>query len=102
MFKSEAKLMLIKDITLAVIAWIVGSVLFAMTSGMGIFCIIPGLFVAGVPFGWRWLSNIFVAVSLQGIVAKLLGAIFLGWIAIFVVLIRDIIDYKNADDDIEV
>ena len=57
----------------------------ATSLGLGI-----GLF-AGIPFGWSWASKIITAVSLQGVGIKLLFSVALGWLAIFVVLIGDII-----------
>ena len=45
----------------------------------------------GVPFGWRWASKIITAVSLTGVVAKFLISAALGYIALPVVLIKDII-----------
>ena len=49
------------------------------------------LAVAGLPFGWRWASKIITATSLKGIGIKLLISVLLGFIAIFVVVIKDII-----------
>jgi len=97
--KHEAKTQLIKDLIFALIAWVVGAVLFIGMAETGVVLgIVAGLFVSGVPFGWRWLSKIVTAVSFQGICMKLLGALFLGFIAIFVVIIGDIIRYKTADE----
>ncbi len=98
MDKREAKFRLIRDIIIAVVAWGVGSLLFATLGELGFLGILAGLFVAGVPFGWMWLSKIFSAWSLPSIVAKFLGSIILGWIAIFVVLILDIVHVITAED----
>ena len=97
MDKREAKFRLIRDIIIAVVAWGVGSLLFATLGELGFLGILAGLFVAGVPFGWMWLSKIFSAWSLPAIAVKLLSAIFLGWIAIFVVFIMDIIHIFTAE-----
>ncbi|MBO5836687.1 MAG: hypothetical protein J6Q92_02200 [Oscillospiraceae bacterium] len=49
------------------------------------------LAVTGIPFGWRWAKKMFVAVSVKGFFIKVLWAALLGCIAIFVVVIGDII-----------
>ena len=43
-------------------------------------------YAACIPFGWRWASSIISAVTLQGIGIKLLIALLLGMVAIFVVI----------------
>jgi len=91
MDRREAKLTLIKHIILAVVAWGVGALFFGTLAELGIFGIFPALFLAGVPFGWMWLSRIFHVYSLNSFIFKLLLSIVIGWFAIFVVLILDII-----------
>ncbi len=95
--KREAKGRLIKDIILAVVAWLVFGVLFYCTGTLGGFSFVISIFCAGVPFGWRWMSKIFTALSFSTIVIKFVLSILLGWIAIFVVIIKDIIDLVNAE-----
>ena len=99
MLKSQAKSILIKDIVIAVIA-IGGFAIFAIVSedmpvSAGIFL---GLFVGGLPFGWRWASKIFKAFSLMAVIAKALISLVLGWIALPVTIIKDIIAFVNAKD----
>ena len=97
--KSEAKKMLIKDLTTAGIAWAISAVVFGVT-GLGIFGgIILGMFMAGLPFGWRWLSKFVSACNFQGLLIKVMLSMVLGWLAIFIILIKDIIVYKTAEDD---
>ncbi len=96
--KDEMKKQLIKDIVIAVIAWIVASIVFIALAntgvGMGIFA---GFFCAGVPFGWRWMSKVFTAISLYTIAIKAVLSIFLGWIALPIIIIKDIVAFVKAD-----
>ena len=97
MDRREAKLELIKHIILAVVAWGVGALLFGTLGELGIFGIFPALFLAGVPFGWMWLSKIFHVYSLNSFILKLLLSIVVGWFAIFIVLVLDIIYLFTAE-----
>lgn len=47
---------------------------------------------AGIPCGWRWASHLLTAVSGKGILLKLLISVFLGWVAVPVMFIKDIIN----------
>ena len=95
--KRQAILTLIKDIVIAVVAfflitWVLsaGDVnIFGNYTGMNAAFI--GLAVAGIPFGFRWAGKLFTAVSGKGFLIKLVIAVALGWIAVFVVIIGDII-----------
>lgn len=97
--KAEAKMTLIKDIALAVIAWIIAAFAFsAMMPNQGfLICLVPGFWCAGVPFGWRWLSNIITAIGIIGVLIKFFGALILGWLALPVTIVKDIIAYVNAN-----
>ena len=98
--KNEMKKVLIKDIITAVTAWIIGGIICCLMSGsFSISSLLAcGMLVAGVPFGWRWLSKIIVATSITMVVIKGIVSIFLGWIAIFIVIIGDIIAYVFAEE----
>ena len=90
--KRNAFATLIKDVLLAVIAWGLGLAL--LHSGFdleGAALQGAAFYVACIPFGWRWASNIITAVSLRGIGLKLLISLFLGMFAIFVVLGGDVL-----------
>ena len=95
--KEEKKRILIKDVATATISWLVGGIVFCLMlenfSFAGIVC---GFMVAGLPFGWRWLSNVITATSLLTVVIKGILSIILGWIAIIVVILVDIIAYVRA------
>lgn len=89
---------LIKDIILAVVAWGICALLINGMWGVDVggtlnTGTVYGLatFFAGVPFGWRWASNIITALTPKGIVIKFVISMILGWLAIFVVIIGDII-----------
>lgn len=96
--REEYRIQLVKDCVTAGIAWVIMAVVFAALVNAGVIGgIILGFMCAGIPFGWRWLSNIFTAISFYTIAIKFLLAIFLGWIALPVVIIKDVIAYKAAE-----
>lgn len=95
--KREATFQLIKDIILAVVAWLGFGIAFSMFTTLGGYGFIVSIFCAGVPFGWRWMSNIFTAMSFNTIIIKFILSFVLGWLAIFVVLIKDIINLVTAE-----
>ncbi len=93
--KRNAVFTLIKDVVFALIAWgICAFLIAALFQSNGV---TPAeakglaLFFAGIPFGWRWASKIITAVSFKGVMLKLGFSVVLGWLAIFVVLISDVI-----------
>ena len=96
--KMEAKNQLIKHLVFAVIAWSVASVLFISMAGAGVALgILTGFLCAGVPFAWKWLSNIFVAVSITSIAIKALLSVILGWVAFPVTIIKDVVAVATAE-----
>lgn len=95
--KREARGTLIKDIILATATWIVFGLIFTFAMDMGGVGFIISIFMAGVPFGWRWMSKVFTAISLPTIAVKFFLSVILGWLAIFVVIIGDIIAYTKAE-----
>ena len=96
--KAEMKHQLTKDIVVAVVAVVVMSILFGTAAGNGVFgSLVLGFCCAGIPFGWRWISNIITAMSLTGLALKFVFSIMLGWIALPVVIIKDIVNYVNAE-----
>lgn len=96
--KEQMKKQLIKDIIVAVVAWaVVAIILVSMDNPLG-FAIPMGLFFAGLPFGWRWASKIFTATSLIAILIKFILAMVLGWIALPITIIIDIIHYVKAEE----
>lgn len=90
--KQEAINQLIKDIVVAGIAWIVSAFIFGALAETGVILgIIAGFMCAGVPFAWKWLSNIFISFSIYTLAIKLLLSIFLGWIALPIIIIKDVV-----------
>ena len=94
--KRQAIGTLIKDVIIAVVAYAFIAFLLNATKidifyGSPMNQMFAGIFIAGIPFGWRWASKIFTAISLGGILIKLVFSIVLGWLAIFVIIIGDII-----------
>ncbi len=96
--KSEAKSNMIKDIILAVLV-VGGIATFAIVvqdmpvAGAIIFALVFG----GLPFGWKWASNIITATSIIGILIKAILSIILGWVALPFTIIKDIIDFVKAE-----
>lgn len=84
---------LIKDIILFLSVGALLAILLAASSGEMDFTVLIVLtfLFGGVPFGWRWASHIITAVSFMGIVIKFMIALFLGFIAAPVEIIKDII-----------
>lgn len=97
--KSEARKILIKDLIIVLIAITIGFVFSVSQGGLESWPggILIGFVFAGIPFGWRWLNNIFVAMSLFMILVKFFGALVLGWIALPIVLIKDIVVYVREE-----
>jgi Trk-type K+ transport system membrane component len=52
-----------------------------------LFDIFAGFVCAGIPFGWKWASKLFVAISLHTFIFKVILSILLGWIALPVVIL---------------
>ena len=72
----------------------VSGFLFAMAMPTGGYAMLFALVFISfgfVPFGWKWASNIVTAVSLYGIVIKLMLSVILGFVAGPVTLGKDII-----------
>ena len=92
--KRNATATLIKDIILTAIFYGLGYLILAETDfGNTANNVFAPMFIAGIPFGWRWASKLITAVSIKGIGIKLSIAFFLGWFAIYIVLIGDIISF---------
>ena len=91
--KKEALKILIKDIVILLIMQILAVTFMSVVDTGKIWL---WLFITGIPFGWKWASNIITAVSFKGVQIKLLFSVFLGAIAIFVVFIKDIIRVLTA------
>lgn len=94
--KRQAVLTLIKDIIIAVVAYFLITT-FLSAGGVDVFYgsdmnrMFIGLALAGIPFGFRWAGKMFTAISLKGFLIKLVIGVLLGWLAIFVIIIGDII-----------
>ena len=94
---SKAVFTLIKDAALIAITYGIISAGFGFSAGGTMMnTIVTAMFLGGIPFGWRWASKIITAVSIQGILLKLVISFFLGWIAVWVVVGGDIISLFSA------
>lgn len=102
MTKSEAKNKFIKDLITLLIGFIIGGIvgLCAMPAddiGSKIMSfIIFGLFLGGIPLGWKFASHIITAVSFIGIIGKLFISLVLGWIVAPITVIKDIVSFVVA------
>lgn len=87
----------VKDAILILITFGLISAIFGMdTYGSFMNKIAMVMMFGGIPFGWRWASKIVTAISFQGIFLKLVISFFLGWLAVWVVVIGDIISCVTA------
>lgn len=59
---------------------------------------IPGFFLSGIPFGWRWLSKIFISLSLAMVFIKAILSLVLGFIALPITIVKDIIAVATAEN----
>lgn len=93
MTKSEARKKFIKDLITLVIGIVVGGIIGinAILGDKAVAFIMFGLFLGGIPLGWKFASHIITAVSLMGIVGKLFISLVLGWIVAPITVIKDII-----------
>lgn len=93
MTKSEARKKFIKDFITLVIGIVVGGIIGinAIPGDKAVAFIMFGLFLGGIPLGWKFASHIITAVSLLGIVGKLFISLVLGWIVAPITVIKDII-----------
>lgn len=90
--KKKAIFRLVKDLVLVALLGGLGALAFfsdaSMSRGVQIFLTLA---FAGLPFGWRWASKIITATSLKGILIKGIISGLLGSVAIFFVMIGDVI-----------
>ena len=99
--KNPALRPLIKDILIiAILGGFTAIVLGSMSqysdagwTGLETFCLLA---ITGIPFGWRWAKKMFVAITIKGFFIKVLWAALLGCIAIFVVVIGDLINFLKS------
>lgn len=93
MTKSEARKKFIKDLITLAIGIVVGGIIGinAIPGDKAVAFIMFGLFLGGIPLGWKFASHIITAVSLIGIIGKLFISLVLGWIVAPITVIKDII-----------
>lgn len=98
MTKSEARKKFIKDLITLVIGIVIGGIIGinAIPGDKAVAFIMFGLFLGGIPLGWKFASHIITAVSLIGIIGKLFISLVLGWIAAPITVIKDIISLVIA------
>lgn len=81
---------LIKDLIIAAIGAGIGALVFKATGMDPEFIPELALYSAGIPLGWHLCSKIITAVSFQGVLIKLIGALMVGVFALPVVLVMDL------------
>ena len=95
--KTFYKNQLREDFSTACCGWFICTMVYsAIVGGSFLGASLAGLFFAGIPFGWKFLTKLNCAVSSR-IVLKALLAVFVGWVALPLVLIGDIIFYNVAE-----
>ena len=99
--KSEAIKRLVKD--LAILGCGIAFIIAMAGVGGGVqgIEIFMACICGGFPFGWRWLSKIFISLSFYMLIVKFFLSVTLGWIACPIVLTKDIIELikaKKAED----
>lgn len=96
--KNPALRPLIKDaLIIAILGGLAGILVANDGNGFGVGgYIFFWLAITGIPFGWRWAKKMFVAVTFNGFLIKVLWASLLGCVAIFVVVIGDIINFVKS------
>jgi hypothetical protein len=83
---------LIKDVTLYVVAALIGGTIFNTSLGASPFeWGIPFFFFGFFPFGWRWVSTVIEAGDIMGLVLKIMLTFVVSIVAGPVVLIKDVI-----------
>lgn len=88
---------LVKDLLIAAPLFLFSIMLFSTENSME--PAVKGMLtfaISGIPFGWRWASNIITAVSLKGIGLKALISAFLGCVAMPIALGGDVIRVLSA------
>ena len=95
--KKEAIRVVIKDFVIILLMQII-AIPFTAYEGAGYRFL--WLAITGIPFGWRWASKLITAVSMKGLGQKIVISALLGCVAIFVVVIKDIIQVFKAPEDV--
>ena len=89
---SYAILRLVKDVLLSLVAVVITVIFSISNQDPDLFNIVfTGLLFAGVPFGWRFLSKFISSWSVAGFLFKLIVATIIGWIALPITLIKDVV-----------
>ena len=95
--RTQKIMKLVKDLLLAAVFFGIGMAVTLekaeLTTGIQVFL---GICVAGIPFGWRWASKVFTAFTVHGVLLKALISLFLGWLALPIALVGDIIGCFTA------
>lgn len=88
--RNEKIAKLIKDLLLAAAFFGIGMLLLMDASLTGASLVVAALWVASLPFGWRWASKIFVAIGFISVLVKAVLSLFLGIPAIVIALVGDV------------
>lgn len=81
---------LIKDILIAAIAAGIAAIICNIESASPDMTAMVAYYAAGVPLGWHLCSKVITALSFQGVLIKLIGALLVGMVALPVVLVLDL------------
>lgn len=95
--KKEALKALIKDLLIILILGGIMAIMLITDTSMGSGAkMFFWSAITGIPFGWKWASKLITAITLKGVGLKILFSALLGCIALYVVVIRDIIHFLLA------
>lgn len=95
--KSAAIWNLVKHIGVILICCVAAMALLSNDFGGGSWFM--GLFLAGIPFGFRTMKSVIISNSLTWMLILLLVAMIIGWIALPIVLTKDIIALVRASKE---
>lgn len=89
--KKNAIAKLIKDVLLVVVVGLIAYLVLSYEFGKCAEVFAAAWAIGCLPYGWRTVSKIVTAMSIQGIMIKLLVSVCLGWLIVPVVLVVDVI-----------
>ena len=88
---------LANDFSAACCTWFICTMVYsALIGGSFLGASLVGLFVTGIPFGWKLLTMFYAPLSSQ-VVIKALLAVLIGWVALPIVLVKDILVCKLTE-----
>lgn len=95
--KTFYKDQLANDFSVACCTWFLSTMVFAAVMGGSFLgAALVGFFLTGIPFGWKFLTMFYSALSSQ-VVLKAILAVLIGWVTLPIILIGDILFCNAAE-----